>query len=104
CVSLILESIDRIKLILEALERDGVEPKGSDAELIGKLQALALAGDPTLTPAHFADAGRNVRGHAGLDELERSWRETPGPELEAPQPLSAEAAGTNGKEGQARAQ
>ena len=42
-VSAILASIDRIKQILEALERDGAEPAGSDADLIGKLQAIALA-------------------------------------------------------------
>jgi two-component system chemotaxis sensor kinase CheA len=40
-VSVILASIDRIKQILEALERDGAEPMGSDADLIGRLQAIA---------------------------------------------------------------
>ncbi len=106
-VSLILESIDRIKLILEGLERDGVEPKGSDAELIGKLQALALATDPRLSPAHFVEEERGVRpSRDDLDELERAWRETPGPELETPQgPAGGDGpAGANGKEGQARAQ
>jgi len=44
-VSVILASIDRIKEILAGLERDGVEPQGSDADLIGKLQMLAL-GEP----------------------------------------------------------
>lgn len=106
-VSLILESIDRIKLILEGLERDGVEPSGSDTELIGKLQALALAGDPTLTPARFSDENSDVRsGRDDLDELERAWREAPGPELEAPQMAAggdASAAG-NGKDSHARAQ
>ena len=41
-VSVILASIDRIKKILTGLERDGTEPPGSDADLIAKLQMLAL--------------------------------------------------------------
>jgi two-component system, chemotaxis family, sensor kinase CheA len=41
-VSVILASIDRIKEILSGLERDGVERPGSDADLIGRLQRLAL--------------------------------------------------------------
>ena len=41
-VSVILASIDRIKQILNGLERNGTEPPGSDADLIGKLQMLAL--------------------------------------------------------------
>ena len=106
-VSLILESIDRIKLILEGLERDGVEPRGSDAELIGKLQALAIAGDPSMTPVHFGDEDRGLHAvGAGLDELERAWRETPGPDLEQPKgPGPGDApAGGNAKDSQARAQ
>ncbi len=43
-VSVILASIDRIKEILAGIERDGVEPPGSDADLIGALQTLADAG------------------------------------------------------------
>ena len=80
-VSVILASIDRIKQILAGLERDGAEPPGSDADLIGKLQMLALdEGD--------AADGRIVRGdnhlppvQAALDELERAWRAAPGPDL-----------------------
>ncbi len=36
-VTLILESIDRIKFIVSALEQNGAEPEGSDADLIAKL-------------------------------------------------------------------
>ena len=46
-VSVILASIDRIKEILAGLERDGTEPPGSDADLISRLQLLALG---ELTP------------------------------------------------------
>ena len=62
-VSVILASIDRIKEILAGLERDGAEPLGSDADLIGRLQMLAL-GEPSPMAASgfapFADA----EGHA----------------------------------------
>lgn len=36
-VTLILESIDRIKFIVAAIEQNGAEPEGSDADLIAKL-------------------------------------------------------------------
>ena len=85
-VSVILKSIDRIKQILQGLERDGVEPQGSDADLIGRLQALALSGDEPAPPVHqhkAVDEPRNLPPvHAQLDELERAWREAPGPESE----------------------
>lgn len=42
-VSVILASIDRIKQILAAIEQNGAEPKGSDADLIGELQRVAEA-------------------------------------------------------------
>ncbi|MGZ8400869.1 MAG: Hpt domain-containing protein, partial [Methyloceanibacter sp.] len=67
-VSVILASIDRIKQILTGLERDGVEPPGSDADLIGRLQMLALD-EPGAMPmgayqAHGAAAGEG--GPKGL--------------------------------------
>ncbi len=40
-VSLILDSIDRIKSILAELEREGAEPSGSDGDLIAALEGLA---------------------------------------------------------------
>src|SRR5579859_5337966 len=40
-VTLILSTIDRIKLILDELETHQAEPEGSDAELIEKLGCLA---------------------------------------------------------------
>ena len=60
-VSVILASIDRIKEILAGLERDGAEPLGSDADLIGRLQMLAL-GEPSGMAAERFCAVRRRRG------------------------------------------
>ncbi len=88
-VSVILASIDRIKEILAGIERVGVEPPGSDADLIGALQTLAEAGapDPLVDQAERdnADSAGLSAGsvppmQATLDELERAWREAPGPD------------------------
>ncbi len=85
-VSVILASIDRIKEILAGLERDGAEPLGSDADLIGSLQMLA-SGEPSPMAAGgfvpFAaaeDPQHNGPLQATLDELERAWRAAPGPD------------------------
>jgi len=91
-VSVILASIDRIKQILTGLDRDGAEPPGSDADLIGRLQMLALAeADIMPTGAYegfdtVASAAEDARRdlppvQATLDELERAWRAAPGPDL-----------------------
>ena len=89
-VSVILASIDRIKEILAGLERDGAEPPGSDADLIGRLQMLALdEGDAVALDEMegfvAADSGRKDLPpvQAALDELERAWRAAPGPDLPA---------------------
>ncbi|MEL7028030.1 MAG: hybrid sensor histidine kinase/response regulator, partial [Pseudomonadota bacterium] len=65
-VSLILESLDKIKSILSGLETDGVEPEGDDADLIARLDAAAKgdfgageAAEPTET-ADLADAEEDV--------------------------------------------
>lgn len=44
-VSLIFESLDRVRLILNGLEKTGEEPKGDDSELIKKLSAIADIGE-----------------------------------------------------------
>ncbi len=49
-VSLVLESLDRIKSLLGALEEKEAEPAGDDSELIGRLEALA-AGKASAPPA-----------------------------------------------------
>jgi two-component system, chemotaxis family, sensor kinase CheA len=113
-VSVILASIDRIKEILAGLERDGAEPLGSDADLIGRLQMLA-SGDPSPMAASgfapFADAeGPQQNGplQATLDELERAWRAAPGPDPVAPAKELARGwnglVDADGRETQARTQ
>lgn len=39
-VSLILESLDRVRFLLGHIEANGTEPEGNDAELIEKLDAV----------------------------------------------------------------
>jgi len=118
-VSVILASIDRIKQILTGLDRDGAEPPGSDADLIGRLQMLAL-GEPGLMPMSAYETLGAVPGaaegarrdlppvQAALDELERAWRAAPGPDLaESARELASNGAGAvevNARETQARAQ
>ena len=46
-VTVILASIDRIKSILEGIERDQREPQGSDADLIGRLEQLCEQAGPS---------------------------------------------------------
>ena len=86
-VTLILTTIDRIKQILESLEREQREPDGADDDLIsdleGRVERLAPASVPaapqravgTLTPQVLE---RPLRpGEDSLDDLERAFRETP---------------------------
>jgi two-component system chemotaxis sensor kinase CheA len=103
-VSVILKSIDRIKQILEGLERDGVEPQGSDADLIGKLQALALSAEPVFVPAEAAFENDRISVHAALDDLERAWRAAPGPEEHFELPELDGSGDANPRESHARAQ
>ena len=53
-ISLILQSLDRIKEISAVLEQTEHEPEGDDAELIGQINALAEGNSPSSGPA--ADA------------------------------------------------
>ena len=83
-VTLVLATIDRIKEILESLEREQREPEGSDDDLISDLKRMvervvAPAAPQmtvgTLTPQVLE---RPLRpGEVSLDELERAFRETP---------------------------
>lgn len=103
-VSYILQSIDRLKEILLSLEEfDGVEPEGSDADLIDALNAISLGheaadagADEAKKPAEAAvssddsassddndkpivvqELERELRvGEVSLDELERAFLET----------------------------
>ncbi len=42
-VTLVLATIDRVKMVLERLERDEAEPAGDDKDLIAKLDRLAAS-------------------------------------------------------------
>src|SRR5664279_4489343 len=105
-VTLILTTIDRIKQILESLEREQREPDGADDDLISDLERmverLAPSAAPaapqytvgTLTPQVLE---RPLRpGEVSLDELERVFRETavdlPAAKAAKPVPVEAPAA------------
>jgi two-component system chemotaxis sensor kinase CheA len=86
-VSLILGVIDRIKEILAELDRSEQEPRGSDEDLIRELERRAQGGDTppssdvTVGSLVYQVLERPLRpGEVSLDELERAFRETPGPE------------------------
>jgi two-component system chemotaxis sensor kinase CheA len=88
-VSLVLLTIDRLKSILAELEATNAEPTGSDGDLIVQLEQMALDGGAeqaskeeitigTLSPQVLE---RPLRpGEVSLDDLERAFRDTPGPE------------------------
>ncbi len=81
-VTLILATIDRIKAILEALEREQREPEGDDADLIADLERMVEEVAPAAaaqTVGTLTDQvlERPLRpGENSLDDLERAFRET----------------------------
>ncbi|WP_439529335.1 hybrid sensor histidine kinase/response regulator [Pannonibacter sp.] len=94
-VSLILNSIDRIKEILADLEAaEGEEPQGDDSDLISELERMSMSAEkPAVAPVKAAAPApvvpepaiqvpdqsleRALRpGEVSLDELERAFRET----------------------------
>jgi two-component system chemotaxis sensor kinase CheA len=91
-VSLVLSTIDRIKEILVALERTQSEPGGGDEDLIhalGRVSHAETAEAATIKTAPPPSTGtlaeqtleRELRkDEVPLDELERAFREAPGPE------------------------
>jgi two-component system, chemotaxis family, sensor kinase CheA len=87
-VTLVLSTIDRIKEILGDLERNQQEPAGDDRDLIAQLERMATQGaaveaKPAVTTGSlvYQVLERPLRpGEVSLDELERAFRETPGPE------------------------
>src|SRR5579872_5054207 len=110
-VTLILNSIDRIKEILGGLEATEAEPEGNDQDLIVRLHELAergVAESAVAAPAAPAPAQpvaskpvtegklsyqvleRELRpGEVSLDELERAFRETATEVVPSPQPKKA---------------
>ncbi len=86
-VTLILATIDRIKEILESLERDQREPDGADDDLISDLERMVErigSVAPPVAPQHAVGTltpqvlERPLRpGEDSLDDLERAFREPP---------------------------
>ncbi len=101
-VSLILQTLDRIKEIVVELERTAAEPEGEDQDLIGALEAMADADPAALVAQQQAEAAGAAEapaaddgiiifqelerdllpGEVPLDELERAFMEAPGPDEE----------------------
>jgi two-component system chemotaxis sensor kinase CheA len=86
-VSLILATMDRIKNILAGLERSQGEPAGSDDDLIRRIDRFA-ARAPAVpertvgTLVHQTLERALLPDEVPLDELERAFRDAPGPEPE----------------------
>src|SRR5476649_2097920 len=96
-VTLVLFAIDRIKEILGELEAHQREPEGADTDLI--LQLGEMVRKVSVSPAASASApaahtvGTLVAqtlerpllpSEVSLDELERAFRDAPGPAVDAP--------------------
>ncbi len=88
-VTLILATMDRIKLVLEELERNRAEAPGSDRDLIERLERMSAdAGRPMAGGRAFAVGStasqilaRTLRpGEGGFDDLEFAIRAAPRPE------------------------
>ncbi|MBO6729044.1 MAG: chemotaxis protein CheW [Maricaulis sp.] len=87
-VTLVLESIDQIKVLLESLEATGSEPAGDDQPLIKRLEDAAMGKLDDAAPAEAAapaepevpddydqDLGRELRpGEVSLADLEAAFQ------------------------------
>ena len=85
-VSLVLSTIDRIKEILVALDRTASEPGGGDEDLIHALGRVSHADSAKADKPRSTGtlAGQTIErelraDEVSLDELERAFREAPGP-------------------------
>jgi two-component system chemotaxis sensor kinase CheA len=117
-VSLVLASIDRIKMVLAHLADAQVEPAGDDRDLIAQLERAAEGGaasaepepspkpEPVIVPvasapaqqseegqgAWDADQGRFLRpGEVSLADLEAAFMSAEGPEVREAKPVAAAA-------------
>src|SRR5258707_1243417 len=78
-VTLILATIDRVKTLLDQLEQNQTEPAGNDRDLIAELDRVAAA-TALAKPVSHEDV---------IDELERAFRDTPGPRYQSVAPAPA---------------
>jgi len=79
-VSLILESVDQIKFMIETLETTGAEPAGDDADLIARLDAVYEGRDPAQAEASAAPAveeapSADQEGQGGAVDIENLSKE-----------------------------
>ncbi|MCJ2040501.1 hybrid sensor histidine kinase/response regulator [Methylobacterium sp. J-059] len=98
-VSLILATLDRLKLILADLEATGTEPAGSDADLIEALERMSLgtpeaaaAPEPKIAEAKLPElkipepklpeivVRESKPGEVSLEDLEAAFLAAPGPD------------------------
>jgi len=105
-VTLVLSTIDRLKQVLHELEQTQQEPEGADTDLISELERMAMeATGPEAKPVAPAEPRQTVGtlvqqtlerplrpGEVSLDELERAFRETEGPDLAPGKKGAAKAA------------
>lgn len=100
-VTVILESLDRIKEILAGLEATEEEPEGDDSELINRLDAIAEGAgaapdpEPDTVEGEIVDPalGRTLKpGEVSLEELEAAFANAPGPEEMGTEEGEADAA------------
>ncbi len=83
-VTLILATIDRVKVLLDQLERNEAEPAGDDRDLIAELDRMASkVANP---PVAELIAPQPPPDEAAIEELERAFRNTPGPRYQATAP------------------
>ncbi len=83
-VTLVLFTIDRIKDILSEIETHQREPEGADTDLIRQLEQMAQdvpsTGPTPAQPKPQPASERSLRpGEVSLEELDRVFRDTPGP-------------------------
>ena len=103
-VTLVLESIDQIKVLLESLEATGSEPAGDDAALITRLENAAMGkladageasapAEPEVPDDYDRDLGRELRpGEVSLADLEAAFQDTES-DVPVDNPAEAVAAG-----------
>ena len=92
-VSVILATIDRIKLLLNELERDGREPQGSDADLIAQLQGIPTVVDIDSSSV-IAGLAIHRPGDEGLFSMDARVEPAHDGSRITSAPLAGDAAGT----------